>query len=89
MENQDQQNAKSLGIGQRIAFRSIFVYFVLKTSLWSFIPILGSYLHKFYYYPSFFIQNNILKWHDPPRWEHPSTGSGDTLDLWREHPRGG
>lgn len=82
MKNQEQQDTKPWGIGQRIAFRFIFVYFVLKMALWSFIPVLGSYLYKYYYYPSFFLQSNILKWHDPPRWEHPPTGSGDTLDDW-------
>lgn len=24
----------------------------------------------------------MLKWYDTPRWEHPPTGSGDTLDDW-------
>jgi hypothetical protein len=65
-----------------VVFRFIFVFFVLKTSIWSWIPYVGSFLYKFYYYPSFFLQNYILGLHDTPRWEHPPTGSGDTLDDW-------
>lgn len=69
----------------RIAFRFVFVYFLLKTAIWSFIPGVGSFLRPFYYYPSFFLQNYVFRLHETPRWEHPPTGSGDTLDDWMLH----
>ncbi|MEM9051278.1 MAG: hypothetical protein AAGC47_04410 [Bacteroidota bacterium] len=65
-----------------ISFRFILIYFFLRSSLWAFIPVVGMYLYKFYYFPSLFLQNYILKWNDPYRWEHPPSGSGDTLDDW-------
>ncbi|RQH23265.1 hypothetical protein D5R40_30520 [Okeania hirsuta] len=78
----DTELMESWSTWKRVAFRFIFVLFVLKTSIWSFIPVIGSYLYKFYYYPSFFIQNYLLKLHETPKWVHPPTGSGDTLDDW-------
>ena len=80
--NTTNERTESWGFWERVAFRFIFVFFVLKTSIWIFIPFVGSYLYKFYYYPAFFLQNYILKWYETPRWERPPTGSGDTLDDW-------
>ncbi len=80
--NKNQELNQSWSTWERIGFRLIFVWFVLKTSLWSFIPYVGSLFYKYYYYPSFFIQNYVLGLHDSPRWVHPPTGSGDTLDDW-------
>jgi len=65
-----------------VSFRFIFIFFILRASLWTLIPFIGSSLYKFYYYPSFFLQNYIFQWNDPHRWQHPPTGSGDTLDDW-------
>ena len=72
---------ESWSLWKRVAFRFIFVFFVLKTFISPFLPLIGSYLYKFYYYPSFFLQN-LLGMHDTPRWEHQPTGSGDTQDDW-------
>ena len=73
---------KSWSSWQLVSFRFIFLYFVLRSSIWTLVPWVGTYLYKFYYYPSFFLQNYIMGWYDTPRWEHPPTGSGDTLDDW-------
>ncbi len=80
--NPENESTEPWSVWKRVAFRFIFVFFVLKTSVWSFIPSVGSHLSKYYYYPSFSLQNYILRLHDTPRWEHPPTGSGDTLDDW-------
>ena len=73
---------KPWSIWKLTGFRYVFVFFVLKTSLWSKIPFVNYFFHDLSYYPSFFIQNYLLNLHDTPRWEHPPTGSGDTLDDW-------
>ena len=74
--------AEPWDLWKRVAFRFVFAFFVLKTAVWTFIPYLGSYLRQFTYYPSFFLQNYVFRLHETPRWEHPPTGSGDTLDDW-------
>jgi len=79
---QTKTSDKPWSVEKRIGFRFIFVFFVLKTSVWNFIPFVGGFLGKYYYYPSFWLQNYIFQLHDSPRWEHPPTGSGDTLDDW-------
>ena len=67
---------------KKITFRFFFIFFVLMTSIWNFIPVVGDWLGKFVYHPSFFVQNYILRLHAVPKWEHAPTGSGDTLDDW-------
>ena len=81
MKNKTEFN-ESWNFWKLVSFRFTLLYFVLRASLWTLIPVIGDYLYKFYYYPSFFLQNYILKWNDPHVWEHPPTGSGDTLDDW-------
>ncbi len=76
------ETTKPWKVWKRIGFRFMFVFFILKTALWLYIPWLGDSLYAYYYYPSFFVQNYILDLHDVPRWEHALTGSGDTLDDW-------
>lgn len=73
---------ESWGTLKCVTFRFIFVFFLLKTEFWAFIPFLGDYLSEYTYYPSFFLQNYLFDFHDTPRWERSPTGSGDTLDDW-------
>ena len=68
--------------GRKIAFRFLFPFFIFWTAVWNSIPYVNSWINKFYYYPSFFVQNYILKLTETPKWEHSPTGSGDTLDDW-------
>ncbi len=67
---------------KKITFRFLFIFFLLMTSPWSFIPVIGDWLYTYAYHPSFFVQNYILGLHQPFKWVHPPTGSGDTLDDW-------
>jgi hypothetical protein len=69
-------------LSRKLAFRFFFPFFILSTSIWNFIPVLDQWASKFYYYPSFFVQNYILKLTETPRWVHDPTGNGDTLDDW-------
>ena len=69
-------------IWKLVSFRFVVLYVILRAFIWMPIPFVGSFIYKFYYYPSFFLQNYILGLNDPYRWEHPPTGSGDTLDDW-------
>lgn len=67
---------------KKIGFRFLFPFFILWTSGWGLIPFVDQWIYQFYYYPSFFVQNFILRLWDSPKWEHSPTGSGDTLDDW-------
>jgi hypothetical protein len=67
---------------KKIGFRFLFPFFILWTSVWNLIPYVDQWIYQFYYYPSFFVQNFILRLWDSPGWEHSPTGSGDTLDDW-------
>jgi len=58
-------------------------------SIFFFLQVVNSLLTNifgrddgFYYYPSFFVQNYILRLYDVPKWTHESTGGGDTIDDW-------
>jgi hypothetical protein len=79
------ENSSSIepwSLTKKITFRFLFIFFFMMTSLWSFIPVVGDWLYTYAYYPSFFVQNYILGLHQPYKWVHPPTGSGDTLDDW-------
>lgn len=60
----------------------MFIFFILIASPWNKIPIIGNYLSEYFYLPSLFVQNFIIKINDVPRWTHTPTGSGDTMDDW-------
>ncbi|OZV70113.1 hypothetical protein [Winogradskyella aurantia] len=55
------------------------------------LEIIPSFINFFirstdgYYYPSFFVQNYILRLHDIPKWTHQVSRGGDTLDDWIQH----
>lgn len=67
---------------QKIGFRFAFIFFILIASPWNWIPFVSDFTGSYAYYPSFIVQNYILKWNAEPVWEHGPTGSGDTIDDW-------
>lgn len=69
-------------ISRKITFRFFFIFFILVSAFWTLLPGVGNWLATYTYHPSFFVQNYILNLHNPHKWFHTPTGSGDTLDDW-------
>ena len=65
---------------KKLLFRFFFLYIVFEMTPWEMLSALFPGVDSVTYLPSFLLQNYIFQWHDPMRWSHPPTGSGDTLD---------
>lgn len=66
---------------QKIGFRFIFLFLLLWSSPWYWLPFVGDWLGDYAYYPAYWIRNTLLH-ESPPVWSHAPTGSGDTYDDW-------
>lgn len=63
-----------------ILFFSVFFFLHIVHGLSRFF--LGNQNMDTFYYPSFFVQNYILRLHDVPKWAYGVSGGSDTLDDW-------
>lgn len=80
MENPIQPTETVWPLWQRLLFRFFMIYLILEMAPWNLMRFLFRNVDSVAYFPSFVLQNYVFRWHDPPRWKHPPTGSGDTLD---------
>ncbi len=67
---------------KKFSFRFIFIFLAYPVVQMFSRYFLGNGNMDFLYYPSFFLQNYVLKLHDTPVWTHVATGGADTLDDW-------